>query len=39
LFAGDTLANPVKHDDRSWGIASREIVFELSLEAVYQVGK
>lgn len=38
LFTADTLAFLDKYDDRSWGIASYEKVFGLSLEAVYQIG-
>lgn len=39
LFTADTLARPDQHDERSWGISSYEIAFQLSLEAVYQIDK
>lgn len=39
LFTADSLACPDQHDERCWGVSSYELVFQLSLEAVYQIDK
>ena len=37
LYAGDSLADIAKHDDRGWGESSKDAAFRLSLDAVLEI--
>lgn len=39
LFTADTLARIDQYEDRDWGMASYDVAFGISLEAVYQIDK